>query len=131
MAHPRMYSDDDPFLTELRGVCLALPEVVEIEAWGRPTFRPGPKGKMFAIFEGNDEHPYGVVFKPEPDERPALLDDARFYVPKYHGPYGWITLDFTASKKVDWDEVGELMESSYRQIAIKRQLTALDAERSD
>jgi predicted DNA-binding protein (MmcQ/YjbR family) len=123
MAHPRMYSDDDPFLTELRGVCLALPEATEVEAWGRPTFRAG---KMFAIFEGNDEHPYCVAFKPEPDERPALLDDKRFFIPKYHGPYGWLSFDFT-KRKVDWGEVAELMESSYRQVAIKRMLKALDA----
>src|SRR6266536_930574 len=41
MAHPRMYGDDDPFLAKLREVCLGLPESVEVEAWGRPTFRAG------------------------------------------------------------------------------------------
>jgi predicted DNA-binding protein (MmcQ/YjbR family) len=126
MAHPRMYSDDDPYLTELREVCLALPEAVEIEAWGRPTFRAGPKGKMFAIFEGNDDHPYAVVFKPEADERPALLGDARFYVPAYHGPFGWLGLDLTTTE-VDWGEVAELVESSFRQVALKRMLKVLDA----
>ena len=126
MAHPRMYSDDDPYLTEVRQVCLALPEAVEIEAWGRPTFRAGPKGKMFAIFEGNDDHHYAVVFKPEADERPALLDDARFYIPPYHGPFGWLGLDLTTTA-VDWDEVAELVESSFRQVALKRMLKALDA----
>ena len=30
-----MYSDDDPYLADLRKVCLALPESVEVEAWGR------------------------------------------------------------------------------------------------
>jgi predicted DNA-binding protein (MmcQ/YjbR family) len=81
---------------------------------------------MFAIFEGNDDHPYAVVVKPEPDERPALLDDDRFYVPPYHGPYGWVALDLTKGK-VDWDEVAELLESSYRQVALKRLLKVLDA----
>jgi hypothetical protein len=122
-----MYSDDDPFLTELREICLALPQAIEKEAWGRPTFRAGAKGKMFAIFEGNDEHPYCVAFLPEPDERPALLEDARFFVPKYHGPYGWLSLDLTKRKKVDWGEVAELMESSYRQVAKATLLQALDA----
>lgn len=37
--HPRMYADDDPYLSELRGVCLGLPETVDVEALGRPTFR--------------------------------------------------------------------------------------------
>lgn len=118
-----MYRDDDPYLTDVRRVCLELPESAEVEAWGRPTFRAGKK--MFAVFEGNDDHPYALVLKPEPAEREALLGDPRFYVPAYHGPYGWLALDLTAAE-VDWDEVRELAETSYRQVAIKRMLTALD-----
>jgi hypothetical protein len=125
MAHPRMYSDDDPYLAELRRVCLALPESVEVEAWGRPTFRAGTK--LFAVFDGDDQHSYAVVFKPEPPERPALLEDKRFYLPPYFGPSGWVALDFTAAP-VDWVEVAELMESSYRQVALKRMLKALDRD---
>jgi predicted DNA-binding protein (MmcQ/YjbR family) len=123
MAHPRMYADDDPYLAELRQICLRFPESAEVEAWGRPTFRAGKK--VFAIFEGDHGHPYRVVFKPEPPERPALLGDGRFYLPRYWGPSGWVALDFTAAL-VDWQEVAELMESSYRQVALKRMLRALD-----
>ena len=125
MAHPRMYSDDDPFLTELREICLALPEATEVEAWGRPTFRAN---KIFALFSGIEDRPFGVIFKPDDDERPALLEDPRFYSPPYYGPSGWLTLDFQAAP-VDWQEVEELVETSYRRIAIKRQLRALDARR--
>jgi hypothetical protein len=125
MAHPKMYEDDDSYLAELREVCLALPESVEVEAWGRPTFRAGKK--IFAVFGANDEHPHSVVFKPEPEERPALLGDERFYVPPYFGASGWLALDFTAAP-VDWAEVGELMECSYRQVALKRMIKALDAD---
>lgn len=119
-----MYRDDDPFLKELRSICLSLPETVEVEAWGRPTFRAGKK--LFAVFTGSQaEDRYSVVFKPEPDERPALLADERFHVPPYFGPSGWLGLDLGAVP-VDWDEVAELMESSYRQVALKRMLRALD-----
>lgn len=72
-----------------------------------------------------DDHPYAVIFKPEPEERPALLDDPRFYSPPYFGPGGWVALNFTAAK-VDWDEVAELMDESYRQVALKRMLKVLD-----
>jgi predicted DNA-binding protein (MmcQ/YjbR family) len=125
MAHPRMYSDGDPYLAELRRICLALPESAEVEAWGRPTFRAGKK--LFAVFDVDDRHPYAVVFKPEPPERPALLEDKRFYLPPYFGPSGWVALDFTAAP-VDWVEVAELMESSYRQVALQRMLKALDRD---
>jgi hypothetical protein len=127
MAHPRMYSDDDPFLAELRDVALAFPESHEVEAWGRPTFRAGKK--IFATFSGTDERPYGVIFKPDADDRLALLEDPRFFSPPYWGPGGWVTLDFEAGP-VDWDEVDELLDASYRQVALKRMLRALDARAS-
>jgi predicted DNA-binding protein (MmcQ/YjbR family) len=118
-----MYEDDDPLLAELREVCLAFPEAVEVEAWGRPTFRAGKR--IFAVFSGDDHHQHALVFKPEPEERPALLGDARFYTPPYFGASGWLALDLTAAP-LDWREVGELVECSYRQVALKRMLAALD-----
>ena len=124
MAHPTMYSETDPYLAELREICLALPESAEVEARGRPTFRAGKK--LFAVFSGTDDHPYSVIFKPEPEERPALVDDTRFYSPPYFGPSGWLALDFDAAP-VDWQEVAELVECSYRQVALKRMLKQLDA----
>lgn len=123
MAHPRMYRDDDPYLGDVRSICLALPETVEVEAWGRPTFRAGKK--IFAVFSGSSEDQYSVIFKPDADERPALVDDARFYVPPYFGPGGWLALDLSAAP-VDWAEVAELVETSYRQVALKRMVKALD-----
>ncbi len=126
MAHPRMYRDDDPFLGDLRSTCLDLPETAEVEAWGRPTFRAGKK--LFAVFTGSTEGRYSVIFKPDADERPALVDDPRFYVPPYFGRGGWLALDFSVAP-VDWAEVAELMETSYRQVALKRMVKALD-ERS-
>jgi hypothetical protein len=122
-----MYSDDDPFLAELRAVALAFPESSEVESWGRPTFRAGKK--IFAMFSGTDDRPYGVIFKPDADDRLALLDEKRFYAPPYWGPGGWLALDFEAAP-VDWDEVGELLDASYRQVALKRMVRALDAEAS-
>lgn len=124
MAHPRMYRDDDPYLADVRRICLALPEVTEVEAWGRPTFRAG---KIFALFTGSEEERYTLVFKPESDERAALVEDERFSVPAYWGAGGWLALDLTAAP-VDWEEVVELVESSYRQVALKRMLRALDGD---
>ena len=123
-----MYRDDDPHLSELREVCLALPESVEVEAWGRPTFRAGRK--IFAMFAGIDERPAGVIFKPEADERLALVSEARFYAPPYWGPSGWLALDLDAAP-IEWAEVAELVEGSYRQVALKRMLKELDGDDGD
>jgi predicted DNA-binding protein (MmcQ/YjbR family) len=118
-----MYRDDDPYLADLRRLCLAFPESAEVEAWGRPTFRAGKK--LFAVFTGDTADGFSLVFKPEPDERPALLADERFFSPPYFGPSGWLALALDAAP-VDWDEVSELLESSYRQVALKRMVRALD-----
>ena len=122
MAHPRTYSDADPHLGDVRRICLALPEVTEVEAWGRPTFRAGTK--MFAMFVHQDGHGFAVAFRPEPDERPALVGDPRFYVPPYLGASGWLALDLDVAP-VDWAEAAELLEASYRQVALKRMLKKL------
>ena len=118
-----MYEDDDPYLPELRKVLLAFPEAIEVEAWGRPTFRAGKK--IFGVFSGTDERPWGLIFKPDGDERASLLEDGRFYSPPYFGPSGWLALDLEAAP-VDWEEVRELADASYRQVALKRMLKALD-----
>jgi predicted DNA-binding protein (MmcQ/YjbR family) len=60
-----------------------------------------------------------------PDERAALLEDTRCYVPAYLGAYGWIGLDI--GDDTDWDEVGELLDASYRLTAGPRRVAALDA----
>jgi hypothetical protein len=49
-------------------------------------------------------------------------------VPPYFGPGGWLALDFAAAA-VDWAEVAELVETSYRQVALKRMVKALDEQR--
>ena len=61
---------------------------------------------------------------PDPADRQALVEDPRFYVPRYHGPYGWLGLDLINTEP-DWDEIAELVRDSYRQVANKRQLEAL------
>jgi hypothetical protein len=123
--HPRMYDDADPLLARLRDVAARFPESVEVEAWGRPTFRAGKK--IFAVYGASQDHPTAVIFKPDPDERPALLGDDRFLVPPYFGPGGWLALDL-AVPDVDWAEIDELLDSSYRQVALVRMLRALDAQ---
>jgi len=131
--HPIMFTEGDPGLAELRKLALALPEAAEQISWGRPVFKAG---KIFAMFGGNAKgatkgettaHPYSVLIKVDDSERTALLQDERFYYPAYMGPYGWLGLDFTASE-VDWDEVAELLDASYRLIATKRLIKLLDQD---
>ena len=123
VVHPRMFDVADPVLARVRAIALDFPDAREVEAWGRPTFRAGTP--MFAVYGVHDGRDTALVFKPDPDERPALEHDARFYAPPYHGAYGWLALDLTIDG--DWDEVRELLDASYRQVATKRRIAALDA----
>lgn len=118
-----MYDPDDPVLARLRRVCLDLPETREVEAWGRPTFRAG---KIFATYGAGQEHPSGLIIKPDPGDEPALRQDPRFTVPPYYPR--WLCIDLDG--ETDWEEVGELVEASYRQVALKRMLRALDDRRA-
>jgi predicted DNA-binding protein (MmcQ/YjbR family) len=124
--HPLLFEPTDPLLQRIRERCLALPEAVEVRAWGRPTFRAGKR--IFVTAGSSMDRPHSIVFKPDPAERPALIEDRRFFVPPYFGPAGWLAIDFDAPD-TDWAELGELVETSYRQVALRRQLTALELAR--
>ncbi len=124
MEHPIVIDPDDPLVRRVRSVCMAYPEATEVAAWGRPTFRAGKK--IFVMLSATMDRPYTIVVKPDPEDRLALLQDPRYFSPPYWGPSGWIALDID-SPRTDWVEVGELVDASYRQVALKRQLSALDA----
>ncbi|HUL98795.1 MAG TPA: MmcQ/YjbR family DNA-binding protein, partial [Mycobacterium sp.] len=70
--------------------------------------------------------PYSVLVKVDEVDRAALEQDSRFYYPAYMGPSGWLGLDLTADE-VDWDEVHELVDASYRLVAPRKLIKELDA----
>jgi hypothetical protein len=115
-----MFDNAAPSLTRLREICLALPGAAEKVSHGRPCFFTK---KIFVIYGAvaKGDHHSGrfddsMLILPNTLEAAALLGDPRFFVPAYWGPYGWIGLDFTVGD-VDWDEVGELVEESFRMTA--------------
>jgi predicted DNA-binding protein (MmcQ/YjbR family) len=114
-------------LKKLRSICLTLPEATEVKAWGHPTFRAGKK--MFAAFGEGVEGMAGlslgvkVGFKRQEE----LLKDARFYPTPYAAHQGWVSLGIDG--KTDWAQVAGLLQEAYRQVALKRMLKVLDAER--
>lgn len=126
-----MFRDDDLGLAELRRLALSFPGAFEKISWGRPVFCAP---KMFAMYGGNSKtghggelkaFPHSVLFKPDEAERKALEQDPRVFYPAYLGPYGWLGLDFTVGT-VDWGEVAELVDASFRMVAPKKLVTQLD-----
>ena len=104
----------DP-LTEMRRICLALPQTAETMTWGQPHFRV--KGKIFAGF-GDHGGTFTIGFKLEREHADAAIQDPRFLRAPYVGAHGWISMDVKGVR--DWAEVRALVRESYRLIAPKR-----------
>lgn len=66
-----------------------------------------------------------VLVKVDASDREALQADDRFFLPAYLGPSGWLGLDFDRAD-VDWEEVRELVDASFRLVAPRRLVKQLD-----
>lgn len=112
------------WLDRLRPICLALPEATETGGVGDPAFKV--RDKIFAMQHHMGERP-SLWCKAPPGVQPALVqsDPERYFVPPYVGHRGWIGV--WLDLPLDWDEIADLVERSYRMTAPKRLAAQLDA----
>jgi predicted DNA-binding protein (MmcQ/YjbR family) len=103
-------------LKKLRKLCLTLPEATETVTFGHPTFQVA--GKTFSVFE-EYKGELGICMKVEKELQDIFLKDPRFFRTPYIGKHGWVTLRVHAAR-LNWKEVEELLEGSYRLIAPKK-----------
>jgi len=110
-------------------ICLALPSAQSAMMHGdHATFRV--RGKVFAYFL-DDHHGDGIVsvcVKSELGENVDRVrrDPERYYLPDYIGPRGWFGLRLDRGR-VDWREVANVVERSYRLTAPRTLVAKLDA----
>ncbi len=123
-----MFDDDDPILSRVRELAAVLPGTDEKVSHGRPAFFTK---KVFAYYGGSlkidgawVQHPQAIIVLPDGDDRVALLEDPRSFVPAYLGPSGWIGVDLDGDG--DWTEVAELLDASYRLTAPTALVAELD-----
>lgn len=104
-------------IDRLRAICVALPEAVEKEAWGDPTFRV--RERIFAMGKRGDGR-ISVWCKAPPGSQAVLAgaDPKRFFVPPDVGSKGWVGMRLGDGP--DWGEAEALVRRSYRLIAPKR-----------
>ena len=122
--HPRVVDPQHPLVAVVRDICLGFPESVEVEVWGRPTFRAGKK--IFITVGARMDDPLTIIFKPgSSDERLAYLSRKGFFSPPYWGPGGWLAVPIDGA--VSRTELAEIIDTSYRGVALVRQIRALDA----
>lgn len=110
-------------LNQLRTICLALPETSEHGGVGNPTFRV--RDKIFAMQHSVNDRP-SMRCKAPAGAQEVLVESNpdRFFVPPYVGHHGWIGVWLDV--ELDWDEIADLIEDSYRITAPKRLRALLD-----
>jgi predicted DNA-binding protein (MmcQ/YjbR family) len=111
----------DVVLTRLRELCLSFPESSETASWGHPNFRAGKK--TFAAFEHVKGRP-SIAFRLQPTDVELLLRRKPFFITPY-GQGQWVSL--RADGRFSWRLIARLLERSYRTVALKRMVDALDA----
>ncbi|MEA3142399.1 MAG: hypothetical protein QOK23_4568 [Gammaproteobacteria bacterium] len=112
----------------LSKICLSLPEAQRRDRNDHADFRV--RDKVFAYFL-NDHHGDRIVSvccKSELGENVdrASREPERFYLPAYIGPRGWFGLRLDG-EAIDWAEVRNLVEISYRLAAPKSLLKKREA----
>jgi phosphoribosylglycinamide formyltransferase-1 len=112
---------EDPRLVRLSKICAEFPEAARVLCGTHAQFLV--KKKTFAYFLDN-HHGDGIVAvtgKVLPGDNTALAasQPERFYLPAYVGPRGWVALRLDRGA-VDWEEVEELIATSYRLVAPKK-----------
>src|SRR5262245_1358692 len=122
---PPQYPKTDPeiaraALERLTQICDALPESVTERQASHATYRVAKK--VYAYFLDN-HHADGIVSAcVKADKALVASDPKRFHLPPYIGSRGFVGVRLD-TKRVDWKEVRELVEASYRSVAPKRLLT--------
>lgn len=108
------------WVERVRGLCATLPESCEAVQFGCPVWRTGKKTYAWIRLESGRVNLCTWVGV---DRQGLMLADARFSLPSYLGPNGWIALDLSSA--ADLSELTALLEASFRHFALKRVLRLL------
>lgn len=113
---------EDP-LERLRAICLAFPEASEQGGVGDPSFKV--RDKIFAMQHRVNDR-MSMWCKAPPGAQDVLVgsDPERFFAPPYVGHHGWVGVWLDV--EIDWNEVADLVEESYRMTAPKRLSAQID-----
>jgi hypothetical protein len=114
-------------LRVLTDICLALPETRREEKASHAAFLVGKKTFAYYLNNHHGDNIISVCCKVLPGENTFLVesDPARFYLPAYIGPRGWIGLRMDLPK-LNLSEVKELILGSYLQLAPKKLASLVD-----
>jgi predicted DNA-binding protein (MmcQ/YjbR family) len=109
----------------LREVCLSLPGAIETTTFGHPTFQAGKKQTFAVLDDHEQEGMLCLVFKVDPHKQARLVDGKRFFRSKFGAKHGWTAMKIDA--RTAWSVAKRLVMDSYRRVALKKMIAALDA----
>jgi hypothetical protein len=113
---------------QVRGICLALPEVTERLSHGAPTWFVRGKSAFVTVWAHGhhaDDFPHlWCAGLPGAQQELIASVSCRFFRPPYVGGRGWIGVRLDGD--VDWAEIAELCQDAYRAIAPARLAARLD-----
>ena len=113
----------------VRAICAGLPEVTEKTSHGSPAFFVR---RQFVMLWPDGHHDHGFPHlwcAAPPGAQEALVgaEPDRFFRPPYVGGRGWIGVRLDG--RVDWAEIGALLEDAYRAVAPRKLVAELDRAR--
>jgi len=117
----------DRVIARVGKICRRFPESYEQDSWGNATFRVA---KRIFVWTMVMENPGGevvrfVTIKAANGEHESLVAEGHpFFAPRSSFSKGWVGVILDSS--TDWDELSELIEDSFREIAPKRAIAGLD-----
>lgn len=111
-------------LEKLTALCGRFPESITVDELGSPAWKAGRK---IYVRSCHIDGRLNLMFRVGVEQQPFFNEDTRYTIPPYYGSSGWIALD--VQEHDNWEEIGSLLETSYRQVALKRMLNALEEKR--
>ena len=107
--HPGRKPKEGIYLSEMRRICLNLPETEERFNHGMPGFAIKNRSAFVFLRESRKENHVALWFKASSGVQEELVeqDPDRFFAPPYLGPAGWVGMRLDID--LDWEEVTEAM----------------------
>ena len=106
-------------LDDLRGICMALPEVTERPSHGAPTWFVRDRRTFVTLWEhGHHDNQFPHLWCAAPpgvQQELIAANPERFFRPPYVGHRGWLGVRLDGD--VDWAEIAELCQDAYEAVA--------------
>lgn len=113
-------------LSQLRALCLALPEVTERLSHAEPTWFVRGRKSFVMLADRHHDDRLSFWCAAPPGEQGSQVEQRpdSFFVPPYVGGRGWLGVYLDVGP--DWSEIAEIVDAAYRVVAPRTLVARLD-----